>query len=60
MKTLVVYYTQTGNAKFIAETIAAELGDDIEEVVDLKKHQGTLSFMSKVRMLCRETKPRAL
>jgi flavodoxin len=46
MKTLVVYYTRTGNSKFAAETIAAELGADIEEVVDLKKRQGKLAYIS--------------
>ena len=46
MKTLVVYYTRTGNSKFAAETIAAELGADIEVVVDLKKRQGKLAYMS--------------
>jgi len=46
MKTLVVYYTRTGNTKFAAETIAAELGADIEEVVDLKNRQGRLAYMS--------------
>ena len=45
MKTLVVYYTRTGNSKFAAETIAAELGADIEEVIDLKKRQGRLAFL---------------
>jgi flavodoxin len=46
MKTLVIYYTRTGNSKFAAETIAAELGADIEEVVDLKNRQGRLAYMS--------------
>jgi flavodoxin len=46
VKTLVVYYTRTGNSKFAAETIAAELGADIEEVIDLKKRQGKLAYMS--------------
>ena len=46
MKTLVVYYTRTGNSKFAAETIAAELGADMEEVVDLKSRQGKLAYMS--------------
>jgi len=49
MKALVVYYTLSGNAKFAAETIAAELGADIEEVVDLKKRQGRLAFLSNGR-----------
>ena len=46
MKSLVVYYTRTGNTKFVAETIAAELASDMEEVVDLKKREGTLGYMS--------------
>lgn len=45
MKTLVVYYTRTGNTKFAAEIIAAEFGADIEEVIDLKKRQGRLAFL---------------
>ena len=45
MKALVIYYTRTGNTKFIADTIAAKLGADIEEVIDLKNRQGKLSFM---------------
>jgi flavodoxin len=49
MKTLVVYYTRTGNSKFAAETIAAELGADMEEVVDLKNREGRLAFLSAGR-----------
>ena len=49
MKTLVIYYTRTGNAKFAAETIAGELGADIEEVIDLKNRQGRLAFLSAGR-----------
>jgi len=57
MKTLVIYYTRTGNAKFIAETIAAELGADIEEVIDLKNRQGKLAFLPAGRdaMKAKET-----
>jgi len=49
MKTLVIYYTRTGNTKFAAETIAAELGADIEEVIDLKNRKGRLAFLSAGR-----------
>ena len=49
MKTLVIYYTRTGNTKFAAETIAAELGADLEEVVGLKKRQGKLAFLPSGR-----------
>ena len=46
MKTLTVYYTRTGNARFVAEMIAAEVGADIEEVIDQKKRSGILGYLS--------------
>ncbi len=46
LKSLVVYYSRTGNTKFGAETVAAELGSDIEEIVDLKKRAGKLGWLS--------------
>jgi flavodoxin len=46
MKSLVVYYSRTGNAKFVAETIAATIGADTEEIIDLKKRGGPLGFIS--------------
>ena len=49
MKTLIVYYTRTGNSKFAAETVAAEVGADVEEVVDLKNRKGRLAFLSAGR-----------
>jgi flavodoxin len=45
LKTLVVYYSRTGNARFVAQTIAAEVGADIEEVIDLKKRSGILGYL---------------
>jgi flavodoxin len=45
MKILVIYYTRTGNTKFAAESIAAEIGADIEEVIDLKNRQGRLNYL---------------
>ena len=46
LKSLVVYYTRRGNARFVAETIAAEVGADVEEVIDLKKRSGILGYLS--------------
>lgn len=46
LKSLVIYYSRTGNARFVAETIAAEIGADIEEVIDLKNRKGPLGFLS--------------
>jgi flavodoxin len=46
LKSLVVYYTRTGNARFAAETIAAEIGADVQEVIDQKKRSGILGWLS--------------
>ena len=46
MKSLVVYYTRTGNAKFIADKIAANIGADAEEIIDMKKRSGPIGFLS--------------
>ncbi len=46
MKSLVVYYTRTGKTKLVAEAIAAQLGADIEEIVDLKKRAGALGWIN--------------
>jgi flavodoxin len=40
LKSLIVYYSRTGNTKFIAETVAAEIGADTEEIVDKKNRMG--------------------
>ena len=45
MKSLVVFYSRTGNARFVAQTIAAEVGADIEEVIDLKKRSGIIGYL---------------
>jgi flavodoxin len=45
VSSLVVYYTRTGSTRFAAEAIAAELGSDIEEIIDLKNREGRLGFM---------------
>jgi len=37
LKSLVVYYSRTGNTRFVAEKIAKEIGADFEEIVDKKK-----------------------
>jgi len=49
MKALVVYYSRTGNTKFVAEEIAAELGADVEEIVDLKNREGRMGYISAGR-----------
>lgn len=46
MKALVVYYSRTGTTKALADTLAKELGADVEEIVDLKNRGGILGFLS--------------
>lgn len=45
MKTLVVYYSLSGNTKKIAEEIAKELKCDIEEIIDLKNRKGFFGYI---------------
>jgi flavodoxin len=45
LKSLVVFYSRTGNARFVAQTVAAEIGADIEEVIDLKKRSGIIGYL---------------
>ena len=40
MRLLVVFYSRTGNSKFVAEKVVSELSADSEEVVDLKNRRG--------------------
>jgi flavodoxin len=42
LKSLVVYYSKSGDAQWVAQTIAAEIGADVEEVVE--KRLGMLRF----------------
>jgi len=46
LKSLVVYYTRTGNARFAAEIIAAEIGADVEEIIDMKKRSGAMAYLT--------------
>jgi flavodoxin len=46
MKTLIVYYSRTGNTRFVAKIIGNQLGADIEEIVDLKNRDGNVGWMS--------------
>lgn len=45
MKTLVVYYSRTGNHKVIGEAIAKMLSADIDEIIDKKKRTGRINWM---------------
>lgn len=46
MRMLVVYYSRTGNTRFVAEKIAEYLDAETCEVVDKKKRKGRLGFLT--------------
>jgi len=58
MKTLVVFYSRTGNNKKIAELIKEKIGGDIEKIIDLKNRNGLIGWMRSGMdaLLKRETK----
>ena len=45
MNGLIVYYSRTGNTKFIAEILAKELNFDLEEIIDTKKRKGIIGWL---------------
>jgi len=45
MKSLVVYYSRSGNTRFLAEKISQKIGGDIEEIIDKKRRKGPLGFV---------------
>ena len=45
MKTLVVYYSRSGNTKVIADEVAEALGADVEELKDTKNRQGAIGYI---------------
>jgi flavodoxin len=49
MKTLVVYYSKTGNTRRLAEEIAKQLCCDIEEIHDKKSRSGAAGWFSGSR-----------
>ena len=46
MRTLVVYYSRSGNTKNIAEMIGKQLGSDLEGIIDHKNRKGLLGFLA--------------
>ena len=45
MKSLVVYYSRTGNTRKVARDISNAMNSDIEEIIDTKKRTGPIGFM---------------
>ena len=44
-KTLVVYYSRSGNTRMVAEAISKRLGCDLEEITEPKNRGGLLGYM---------------
>ena len=44
-KILIVYYSRTGNTRAVAQALAAQLGADIEEIVDTKNRKGIFGWL---------------
>jgi len=55
VKTLVVYYSRTGNTRLIGNEIAAALGADVEELKDGKNRAGPIGFLLSGREAKRKT-----
>jgi flavodoxin len=54
LKTVVVYYSRSGNTKMIAELIGAQLGADLEELIDTQRRAGMLGFLRSGRDAVKE------
>ncbi len=48
MKSLVVYYSRSGNTELAARKISEELGSDIEEIRDKKRRGGVFGYAGAV------------
>jgi len=55
VKTLVVYYSRTGNTKRIGDEIAAALKADVEELQDGKSRSGPFGFLMAGREAMKKT-----
>lgn len=49
MKSLVVYYSRTGNTRKLAEELADALGCDVEEIIDTKNRSGIIGWLRSGR-----------
>jgi flavodoxin len=45
MKTLIVYYSRSGNTRKVAEELAQELKADVEQLIDHKNRHGILGWL---------------
>ncbi len=48
-RALVVFFSRTGKVRRVAQAIAAELGADVEEIVDTRNRRGPFGLLSAAR-----------
>jgi len=48
-KTLIVYYSRTGNTRKIAETLSRMLDSEIDEIIDQKNRSGPIGWLMSGR-----------
>ena len=46
MRILIVYYSKTGNTEKVAQTLAREIGADLEKIIDQKKRNGFIGYFT--------------
>ncbi|KKQ30010.1 MAG: Flavodoxin, FldA [Candidatus Shapirobacteria bacterium GW2011_GWF2_37_20] len=54
MKTLVVFYSRTGNTRRMGELIAQKLHADIDEIIDQKSRSGIIGWILSGRDAMKE------
>jgi flavodoxin len=54
LKSLVVFYSRTGNTKRVAEMIAGEMKADLQELVDKKSRKGPIALLRAGRDAMKE------
>jgi flavodoxin len=56
MKTLIMYYSKSGNTETVAKTLSNELSTDLIKIEDNKKRDGLFSMSRSVKDALREAK----
>jgi flavodoxin len=54
MKTLVVYYSRSGNTRQVAEVLAQKMGADLEELIDRHPRKGLVGWLKSGRDAVKE------
>jgi flavodoxin len=58
MKTLLVFYSRTGNTRKVAKEIANSINADVEELIDMENRKGPLGLLKSGRDAMKKRKTR--